>query len=113
MKLSCINAQPNEEALLIIDKIILQYTKFQEPESKMYLNSVIELLTKLAEEDKEMLSMAKINLALTHLARSRYILRYLEGSHKLKKVDSLIDEAINVISRETIYLLNYPTEVEQ
>lgn len=113
MKLTCINAKPNEEALLIIDNLILQYNKFKEPETKMYLESAIELLTRLAKEDEDLLHMEKINLALTHLARSRNILSYLKDGKSLKETDKLIDKAISSISKEAIYLLNYLPEVEQ
>jgi hypothetical protein len=113
MKMSCINTKPNEEALLIINSIAEQYPRFEELETRMYLESAIDLLTRLAEEDEEFLELDNIKRALTHLARTRNILRYLKEGGDLKQIDILVDQAISLISKDAIYLLNYLSEVEQ
>ena len=113
MKMSCINAKPNKNALLIIDSIAEQYPKFEKPETLMYLESATDLLTRLAAEDEEFLELDNIKQALTHLARTRNILGYLKDAGDLEYVDILIDQAISSISKDAIYLLNYLSEVEQ
>lgn len=114
MGFSCINISENQKAKKIISKIKKVSKNLELAESKFFTDSVVMLLSRLASEEDNFMQIDKIRLAFNHLARSRKCLEYLDDSREMAQIDSLIDEAISIISSDILYLIRHaPDGVEQ